>query len=90
LKNIREVDMAFRYGGEEFLLLFPNTDFSSAAKVCERIKHELTSIDYGINCRITLSGGIVQWTGENITELVKNADSLLYKAKNEGKNRFVC
>lgn len=90
LKNIREVDMAFRYGGEEFLLLFPNTDLSSSTEVCERIKHELALTDYGINCRITLSGGIVQWTGENITELVKNADSLLYKAKNEGKNKFVC
>jgi diguanylate cyclase (GGDEF)-like protein len=89
LKNIREVDMAFRYGGEEFLLLFPSTDLSSATKVCERIKHELASIDYGVNCKITLSDGIVKWTGESITELVKNADSLLYKAKNDGKNRFV-
>jgi diguanylate cyclase (GGDEF)-like protein len=89
-KNIREVDMAFRYGGEEFLLLFPSTNLSNATNVCERIKHELASTDYGINCKITLSGGVVQWTGENITELVKNADSLLYKAKNEGKNRFVC
>ncbi|TYB88862.1 MAG: GGDEF domain-containing protein [Kosmotoga sp.] len=89
LNNIREVDMAFRYGGEEFLLLFPNTVLSSAVKVCERIKKELASANYNIDFKVTLSGGVVQWSGENINELVKNVDSLLYKAKNEGKDRFI-
>ncbi|MFW6119694.1 MAG: diguanylate cyclase [Petrotogales bacterium] len=89
LISIREVDMAFRYGGEEFLLLFPNTILSCAVKVCERIKKEIASANYNIDCIITLSGGVVQWSGENINELVKNVDSLLYKAKYEGKDRFV-
>ncbi len=89
MSSIREVDMAFRYGGEEFLLLFPRTKLSSAVQVCERIKKELASTDYNIDCKVTLSGGIVQWSGESITELVKKADSLLYRAKYEGKNRFI-
>ncbi|MFO7882341.1 MAG: tetratricopeptide repeat-containing diguanylate cyclase [Kosmotogaceae bacterium] len=89
LSNIREVDMAFRYGGEEFLLLFPNTKLSSAVRVCERIRKGLASTNYKVDCKVTLSGGIVQWSGESITKLVKNVDSLLYKAKYEGKNRFV-
>lgn len=86
LKNsIRTVDVAGRYGGEEFLVVLTESDLEGAAAVAERIRKEVMKIDDGL---ITVSGGVAVYGGETGDELLKKADALLYRAKNEGRNRI--
>jgi diguanylate cyclase (GGDEF)-like protein len=90
---LRSVDFSFRYGGEEFAVLLPETKLKSARGVAERIRKKV--ID---NCRtllrisekepVTVSTGIACYPGNATTPeaLFAAADSLLYKAKDSGKN----
>jgi diguanylate cyclase (GGDEF)-like protein len=85
-KNLRNKDRAFRYGGDEFLIILPKTCLEVAIKISERIK---TKIEVS-NLKITLSCGIKEWSGENLKEILKNVDTLLYRAKKGGKNCICC
>ncbi|WP_428863573.1 GGDEF domain-containing protein [Clostridium sediminicola] len=86
--NIRTMDIAGRYGGEEFLIILPNTDIHAAVLVSEKVKLIISQIifDYkGLN--ITCSLGTCTWKNESAVEFVSKADKLLYKAKTNGRNR---
>ncbi|MCG6202046.1 GGDEF domain-containing protein [Psychromonas antarctica] len=84
---IRNIDKVYRWGGEEFIILLPETKLSEALLVCERIRKHVQ-----LNLRvkdegITISIGVSQLRGEeSIRELVKRADKLLYTAKDSGRN----
>lgn len=88
-KNIRETDIAGRYGGEEFLLVFPNTPLSIARSICERIRLEIEAAVFEKGVRITISGGVQDYHGETTTALIDSADENLYEAKRSGRNRIV-
>ncbi len=88
-KSIRETDFAGRYGGEEFMVIFPNTTLSVAGKVSERIRQAIQDYNFVDGLRITVSGGVSQYNSEMISELVHSADTKLYTAKRNGKNRIV-
>ena len=91
----RPQDTVVRYGGEEFLVLLPYTDFDGVKQVCERINHELASENIrheesSLN-RVSVSiGGVVYSHQEmkQFDELVSLADEALYEAKNAGRNCF--
>ncbi|QTA83967.1 GGDEF and PAS domains-containing protein [Desulfonema limicola] len=91
-KRIIKPDIAFRFGGEEFVVLFPETDFQSAVKCLEDIKDTLENMQithHGTKLRtITMSGGVAQYPlhGHNEEALLKAADNALYKAKEMGRN----
>lgn len=93
LKQIRETDIAIRYGGEEFLIVLPSnkSNMTSARIVAERIREELSEfrlvLDSGQEVRVTISGGAA-WciNGESIELAIERADSYLYKAKRFGRN----
>ena len=91
--SIREMDLAFRYGGEEFLAILPKTDKFGALAVAERIRKTLEKSDLSFlgqkDLRISLSGGVSSYPvdGEQGDSLVKFADEAMYRAKNKGKNR---
>lgn len=87
-KSIRDSDLAGRYGGEEFMVIFPNADLVKAAKISERIRQNVEHYLFVEDLSITISGGVKEYKGENITELIDSADTNLYKAKNNGKNRI--
>lgn len=87
--NIRTLDSVGRYGGEEFLVVFPNTDKRNALSVCERIRNEVKNFDFGEDVRITISGGLSEYNGENIKEFIDSADKRLYEAKNTGRDKVV-
>jgi diguanylate cyclase (GGDEF)-like protein len=82
-----------RYGGEEFLVILPETDGDSAKLIGERLRRKIEEIDfiYGDNrIRLTICGGLgVHREGMDGNALIKIADENLYKAKREGKN-MVC
>jgi diguanylate cyclase (GGDEF)-like protein/PAS domain S-box-containing protein len=87
-KNIRSTDFAGRYGGEEFLVIFPKTNLSIAAKIAERIRIAVEQYRFGENLQITISGGLKQYEDESVMEFIRGADECLYKAKMKGKNQI--
>ncbi len=91
-QTIRESDMLFRYGGEEFLILLSGTDTEGARLLAERIRRNVACLDSnpGTKLRLTISLGVTSLTGEdNPSSLFKRADSALYRAKEEGRNRVI-
>lgn len=91
---LRSSDFAFRYGGEEFIVLLPETEFDSALQVAERLRElvERRSVDLlkGIAPHgVTVSVGVAAFPrdGQSRGELFKRVDDLLYRAKGFGKNR---
>lgn len=88
-KSIRGTDFTGRYGGEEFMVIFPNTTLSVASKISERIRQAVEGHSLVDGLRITISGGVSQYNSETITELVHSADTRLYSAKRSGKNQIV-
>lgn len=87
--NIRDTDRVGRYGGEEFVIVFSNTALGEATAVSERIRQTIESFEFGHPIHLTISGGVKQFSGDRISELVHAADQNLYVAKKTGKNRIV-
>ena len=86
--NIRETDIAGRYGGEEFLIIFPHTNCEESFNTALRINKSLKKYQFKEGFRLTISGGLSEWQGENAAQLIQKADKLLYKAKNGGRDRI--
>lgn len=88
--KLRESDLAARWGGEEFLAILPNTARESALACAERIRKHIGTMSGPQGTRITVSGGVSQFSpGETMIDLVGRADSLLYMAKEQGRNRVL-
>lgn len=92
LERIRSLDLAFRYGGEEFMILLPRTTSVDAAQVGKRLLQidPVTSVR-GEVVPFTVSMGIATWPehAATVTTLIEAADQAMYAAKRAGKNRFV-
>jgi diguanylate cyclase len=87
-QEIRTIDYAGRYGGEEFLVVFPNTAVEDAQVAVERIRERISQLTFGNELKITLSGGLKAYQGETVEEFVNLADRRLYQAKASGRNRI--
>lgn len=95
-KNIRGIDLVCRYGGEEFVVVMPDTEGAVAEKVAERIRAEIERLPFSIGSdgetiNVTISVGVscVQRPADTVEALVKRADIALYEAKASGRNRVV-
>lgn len=91
-QNIRDADIIGRYGGEEFIIILPRTDLSSALNVAERVRKMIEASKMkdseGNMFGITVSQGIsIYKLGEDEHSLISRADNALYKAKENGRNR---
>jgi two-component system cell cycle response regulator len=94
--TVRGADLACRYGGEEFVVVMPDTDAAAAASIAERLRDIIERTPFhlkssGTAINITASLGIAcNSTGaETPEQLLKQADRALYEAKNAGRNRVV-
>jgi len=88
--SLRETDLVGRYGGEEFIIVLPNTGDEEAHVVSEKIRQSLeSSIALNEDEPITLSLGVATYPdhGLNEEELIEKADQALYHSKNTGRNR---
>ncbi|HVN23771.1 MAG TPA: diguanylate cyclase [Syntrophorhabdales bacterium] len=92
-ESLRSLDSVGRYGGEEFLVLLPETDGDSAKVIGERLRKKIEETEFMYeqnHMRLTICGGLaVHREGMDENALIKIADENLYKAKREGKN-MVC
>lgn len=85
---IRNTDVLARWGGEEFLILLPNSGFASAAPLAERIRAAVERHDFGNKLRVTVSMGVAVCQSTDTWEsLLDRADKALYRAKTTGRNR---
>lgn len=82
--------MFARWGGEEFILLLPNTNISQAVDLAERIRMSIEKHDFHVPGNITCSIGVAQMSADDDEQSVmKKVDNLLYTAKKEGKNKVM-
>lgn len=97
-KSVRGIDLACRYGGEEFLVAMPDTDLAFAGIIAERLRQEIAAKKFMINggrdtVEVTVSIGIASTengpTGDTAQKLIKRADEALYEAKTTGRNRVI-
>ncbi len=88
---IRKIDMIGRYGGEEFLVIFPNTPKNNARIAAEKLRKEVESHKFKYKDRefkVTISIGVAEYEdGDSMESLIAKADEALYRAKSAGKNR---
>jgi two-component system cell cycle response regulator len=96
--SVRGIDLACRYGGEEFLIAMPDTDLAFASVVAERLRHEIASAKFNLNAgrdelNVTVSIGLSSTENgpeeDSAQKLIKRADEALYEAKSAGRNRVI-
>src|SRR5215470_4108783 len=95
-KSIRGIDLACRYGGEEFVVVMPETDMAVAAIVAERIRRRIAGEPFAIRggaaaLDVTISIGLAALgsVSDTAAAILKRADQALYRAKRDGRNRVV-
>jgi two-component system, cell cycle response regulator len=94
--NVRGIDLACRYGGEEFVVVMPDTDAGYAYTVAERLRQSIELTPFPISraphkINVTASIGIASSSGngDDSDKLLHRADQALYRAKREGRNRVI-
>jgi diguanylate cyclase (GGDEF)-like protein len=86
-RTARETDVVGRYGGEEFLLVCPETELRVVAALAERLRLEFASTDFPLVGQVTSSFGVAEFApGDSVKSLVERADQALYRAKEGGRN----
>lgn len=94
-KNLRGIDLVCRYGGEEFVIVMPETEPQVAEMVAERVRNEIARTPFPIaddkTVGVTVSVGVssIQRPNDTVEALMKRADMALYEAKTGGRNRVV-
>ncbi len=90
--SIRQIDIAARYGGDEFAVIFPNTPLEKAKVVADRIRKEVSKKPLywkGQNVELSVSIGLGEYDGSfSAEDITGNSDNALYKAKRSGKNKL--
>jgi diguanylate cyclase (GGDEF)-like protein len=90
-RQIRKIDVVCRYGGEEFVILLPQTPHEQALHVAGKLRRAVEEWQFpGVPRALTISGGVAVFPnhGDTRDQLVKAADAALYAAKEAGRNRI--
>jgi diguanylate cyclase (GGDEF)-like protein len=93
IANLRPYDSIYRFGGEEFLLAFAETDRDQAARIAERLRQAVcakdVTVDDSVTLPVTASFGLCMIDpAVSLRTTIQRADSALYRAKRDGRNRF--
>lgn len=88
-RTIRDTDIFGRWGGEEFMLVCPETGLADTVRLAERIRQAYSELELPSG-RQTLSAGVAEWrTGQSVEAWIDLCDQRLYQAKSQGRNRVV-
>lgn len=90
IKELRQVDLVGRYGGDEFIALLPETELPQAMQIAERLRRSISELTFNTQTgqvKVTISVGVAALDKEDTLEtLIKKTDQALYRAKEEGRN----
>ena len=91
--NVRDIDRFGRYGGEEFILVLPETSASEATAILERLRLIIAELDWGAfstGMAVTISAGVAELKpDETLDSLLRRVDAALYAAKGSGRNQIL-
>ena len=94
--NVRAIDLAVRFGGEEFVVVMPDTELAHAHRIAERIRRQVAGSPFRVLggeelLTVTISIGVAASLGEGDTPetLIRRADEAMYEAKDRGRNRVI-
>ncbi len=87
--NTRDHDVLTRWGGEEFILICPDTNLNAATKLAEKLRLKISKTNWPGIDSLTSSFGVAQYHDEQLNELLERADKALYEAKDHGRNCVV-
>jgi len=88
--GIRNTDETARWGGEEFLVLAPETEINVCSTLADRLREQINACHHDSCGQVTASIGIALFQpGDTVNSLVKRADMGLYEAKRQGRNRII-
>ena len=91
--NIRAIDKLGRYGGEEFLLILPNTASGQAVRIVDRLRSIISEVDWTAiagELNLTMSAGVCSVRqADSAEDILARVDAALYRAKDAGRNRVV-
>ncbi len=88
--NIRDIDVAGRYGGEEFMVILADTTLTEAYTIAERIREVVEKHIFDDEVHVTISGGVEEiHQGDDVTDIISSSDKKLYIAKNQWKNKII-
>jgi len=91
--NVRGIDLACRLGGEEFVIVMPDTDADTAMTIAERLRTRIaerafqTDTEQMIDVTVSIGLAVAHWPNDDAEALLQRADQALYRAKREGRNR---
>ncbi|NPV02048.1 MAG: GGDEF domain-containing protein [Brevinematales bacterium] len=89
-KLIRKNDIFARWGGEEFMILLPDTDKNSADTISERTRSKIETAVFELDGQVTCSFGVTEYRPhESVSTFIKRVDKAMYQAKHQGRNRVV-
>lgn len=89
-QNVRKVDIVGRWGGEEFMMILPETDMENAIIAAEKMRRVVEEHDFSIVNKLTASFGVTSYReGDGVKEVFNRVDKRLYRAKEHGRNRVV-
>lgn len=96
-ESLRANDLIFRYGGDEFVILMPNSNLEAAMVVAEKVRRNITSVEFklfknsDVTVRVTVSMGVAEINPEDdASSFFSRADQAMYMSKNRGRNRVTC
>ena len=88
--KLRRGDIFTRYGGEEFIIIFPNSTIQATVSIANRIRKDIENHDFKKVPKVTVSLGVIEVKANTSQEVfLKNVDIALYKAKENGRNNAV-
>ena len=88
--NIRKTDIFARWGGEEFILMMPETTQENAELLSEKLRSAIEQFEFDTVDKVTASFGVTTYNNDTrIEDLIKRADTAMYRAKQSGRNQ-VC
>ncbi len=90
--DLRAMDTVCRWGGEEFIVVLPETDIDTACEIAENLRKNIYLHNFNHVRSVSISVGVssINDKSKNLKEIIKNSDDALYEAKKSGKNRVIC